>query len=45
MLFGIKTFENKKGLKRANESLQRYGSAIMFSGKNMGIFLPILWWH
>ena len=38
MLFGIKMFENKKGLKRANESLQRYGSAIMFSGKNMGIF-------
>ena len=39
MLFGIKLFENKIGLKRVNESLNKYGSAIMFSGRNTGIFL------
>lgn len=38
MLFGIKQFENKKGLKRVNDALQRYGSTIMFSGKNIEIF-------
>ena len=39
MLFGIKMFENKKGLKKVNDALNRYGSTIMFFGKNTGIFL------
>lgn len=39
MLFGIKIFENRAGLKKVNESLNKYGSAIMFGGSNTGIFL------
>lgn len=39
MLFGIKMFENKNGLERVNDALNRYGSTIMFFGKNTGIFL------
>lgn len=39
MLFGIKRFENRAGLKKVNESLNKYGSAIMFGGSNTGIFL------
>jgi len=39
MLFGIKKYENKNGLERVNDALNSYGSAIMFFGKNTGIFL------
>ena len=39
MLFGIKVNENKKGLKRMNDCLQKYGSAIMTRDYIIGIFL------
>ena len=38
MLFAIKYETNKRGLKIANMTLKRYDSAIMFCGKNTGIF-------
>jgi len=33
MLYGIKYDVNKKGLEKANESLERFGSAILTHGK------------
>lgn len=38
MLFAIKYETNKKGLRIANMTLKRYDSAIMFCGRNTGIF-------
>ena len=38
MLFAIKYSASRKGIKVANESLNRYGGAIMFSGRNTGVF-------
>ena len=44
MLFAIKYDTNRRGLKIANKSLNRYGSAIMFRGDDTGIFFtnPII---
>ena len=38
MLFAIKYETNKRGLKITNSTLKRNDSAIMFCGKNTGIF-------
>ena len=44
MLFAIKYNANRRGLKIANKSLNRFGSAIMFRGDDTGVFFtnPII---
>ena len=38
MLFAIKYDTNRRGLNLINQSLNKYGSAILFRGDNTGIF-------